>query len=105
MTLQYNRIAFRKALEKSLESLGESSKKSLLLYLEKDFHISLTQGTAPRMEDLEAALKSILGRGAYIITDEIHKNLELQDTHTPKRGSSQANRTKDPRSRISKISN
>ena len=85
MAVQYNRNAFRRALEKSLESLGESSKKSLLLYLEKDFRISLTQGTVPRMEDLEAALKSILGRGAYIITDEIHKNLELQDTRTPKK--------------------
>ena len=85
MAVQYNRIAFRRALEKSLESLGESSKKSLLLYLEKDFHISLAPGTMPRMDELEAALKSILGRGAYIITDEIHKNLELQDTRTPKK--------------------
>jgi hypothetical protein len=79
MTDQYNRIAFKKALEKSLEFLGEPSKKSLLLYLEKDFNISFAQNATPRIEDLEAALKSILGRSAYIITDEIYKNLGVSD--------------------------
>jgi hypothetical protein len=85
MTEQYNRNAFRKALEKSLEPLGEASKKSLLLYLEKDFRISFAHDAKPRMEDLEAALKSILGRGAYIITDEIHKSLGIQETRTPRK--------------------
>ena len=85
MTTQLSRIAFRKALEKSLDLLGEPSKKSLLLYLERDFGISLSHHSAADAQPVEAALKSIFGQGAYIITDEINKNLKTQSARARKR--------------------
>ena len=75
MADQYSRTTIRKALEKSLEPLGEPSKKSLLLYLEKEYHLALADEPAS-LEVIESALKSILGRGAFIVTDELHKILE-----------------------------
>lgn len=75
MPEQKSRAQLRKAFEKSLDLLGEQSKKSLLFYLEKEFNISFEQ-ESPRIEDIESALRSILGRGATIITNEFRKNLK-----------------------------
>ncbi|MGI0025790.1 MAG: hypothetical protein ACREA4_11700 [Nitrososphaera sp.] len=66
----------RKALEKSLDLLGEPSKKSLLSHLSRDFDISFEVEDCSRIRDVENALESVLGAGAHIISAEMHKNLE-----------------------------
>ena len=73
-----SRAQLKKAFDKSLDLLDEPSKRTLMFYLEREFGISFSDQESPRIEDLEAALRSILGRGAYIITDEFHKNLGRQ---------------------------
>jgi hypothetical protein len=73
--VQQGHAHLKKAFEKSLDVLGERSKKSLLVYLEKDLGITFREQDSPSMEELESALRSIFGQGAYIITNEFHKNL------------------------------
>lgn len=85
MTGQYTRIALKRALDKSLEVLGEPSKKSLMVFLEREFSISFGHNTTPTIEELELALKSVLGTGAYIITEEFRKNLDIQAKSSRKR--------------------
>ena len=80
MPEQKSRSQVKKAFERSLDLLDEKSKRSLLFYLEKEFQISFERGS-PRIEEIETALTSILGRGAYIITEEFRKNLT---SHTAK---------------------
>ncbi|HJS82719.1 MAG TPA: hypothetical protein VJ742_07765 [Nitrososphaera sp.] len=65
----------KEAFDKSLDLLGERSKRSLLAYLEKELGITFREQDPPSMEELESALRSILGQGAHIITNEFHKNL------------------------------
>ena len=79
------RMQLKKAVEKSLDLLGEPSKKSLLLYLEKEFRISFTEQNSPRLEEIESALKFILGQGATLITDELRKNLARPERTTSKK--------------------
>lgn len=75
---QNSQIVFKRALEKSLDLLGEPSKRSLLVYLEQDYDISFKKNECPRLKDLESALNSILGRGSYLITEELRRNIETQ---------------------------
>jgi hypothetical protein len=79
LTEQKSRAQLKKALDKSLELLDEPSKRTLLFYLHREYGISFGEDENPRIEEIEAALRSILGRGAYIITEEFHKNLERQN--------------------------
>jgi len=72
---QQGHAYLKKAFEKSLDVLGERSKRSLLVYLEKDLGITFREQDSPSIEELESALRSILGQGAYFITNEFHKNL------------------------------
>lgn len=74
MKEQQRHTHLKKAFEKSLDVLGERSKKSLLVYLEKD-GIKFSEQDSPSIEELESALRLIFGQGAYIITNEFHKNL------------------------------
>lgn len=75
----------KKAFDKSLDLLGERSKKSLLVYLEKELGITFRDQDPPSPEELESALRSILGQGAYIITNEFHRNLANQARSSGKR--------------------
>ena len=72
---QKNRSQLKKAFDKSLDLLGNQSKRTLLLFLEKEYKISFTVSRAPKVEEIESALKSILGQGANLITDELRRNL------------------------------
>ena len=73
-----SRAQLKKAFDKSLDLLDEPSKRTLLFYLDREFGISFSGSESPRIEEIETALQSILGRGAYIITEEFHKHLERQ---------------------------
>lgn len=75
MKEQHRHAHLKKAFEKSLDVLGERSKKSLLVYLERDLGITFREKDSPSVEELESAMRSIFGQGAYIITNEFHKNL------------------------------
>jgi len=66
----------RKALEKSLDLLGDQSKKSLLSYFSRELDISFRNGDCPEVRDIENALESVLGTGACIVLVEMQKNLE-----------------------------
>ncbi len=66
----------QKAFEKSLDLLGDRSKKSLLSYFFREFDISFNNGDCPRVHDIEIALESVLGTGADIVLAEMQKNLE-----------------------------
>ncbi len=85
MTEQKSRAQLKKAFDKSLELLDEPSKRTLLFYLNREYGISFAEHESPRIEEIEAALQSILGRGAYIITEEFHKNLERQNARSSTR--------------------
>ena len=78
MKEQQRHAHLKKAFEKSLDVLGERSRKSLLVYIEKDLGITFREQDSPSIEELESALRSILGQGSYIITNEFHKNLVRQ---------------------------
>lgn len=60
------------AFERSLDILGEPSKKALLFYLTHTFKVPVKDCS---VEEIEGALKKILGEGASIvvasITDEL----------------------------------
>ena len=72
---QKNRSQLKKAFDKSLDLLGEPSKRSLLLFLEREYKISFNESRAPRIDEIETALKSVLGQGANLITNELRRNL------------------------------
>lgn len=70
------RANLKNAFEKSLDLLGEPSKKSLLLYLEREFNISFSDQNSPKIEEIESALRQVFGQGSTIITDQFRRNLE-----------------------------
>ena len=71
-----SRATLKRALEKSLDLLGEPSKRSLLNYLEKEFKIAFTDRNSPKVEEIESALRQVFGQGSVIITDQLRRNLE-----------------------------
>lgn len=68
-------MQLKRAFEKSLDLIGEPSKKSLLLYLEREHNITFAESNSPKLEEIEYALRSVLGQGATIMTNELRKNL------------------------------
>lgn len=62
-----------RALERSLDMLGEPSKKALLFHLTHTFKISLDDIS---MEELESALKEILGESSSLVIASINSELE-----------------------------
>jgi hypothetical protein len=79
------RVQLRRALEKSLDVVGEGAKTSLMNFLEKEYGISFAENSLPRLEDIESALRSVLGQGAGIITGELRKNLGRPERTTGRR--------------------
>ena len=69
-----NRVDMAKALEKSLDMLGESSKKALLFHLKHTFNIPLDTKNCS-LEEIEGALRQILGEGASIVVSSINNHL------------------------------
>jgi hypothetical protein len=63
------------SLERALSSLGESSKQVLMFYMTDQCGISFDRRECSIVE-IEAALKSVLGSGAAIITESMYKDLQ-----------------------------
>lgn len=67
-----------KALDRSLDILGEPSKKALLFHLTHTYKIPLEAKDCCPLDKIEGALRQILGEGASLVVASI--NNELQET-------------------------
>jgi hypothetical protein len=65
----------RRALEQSLDILGESSKKALLRSLLREFNISLEDENCSSAQEIQKALEAIFGAGASVLMAEFYRNL------------------------------
>ncbi|MEW6604362.1 MAG: hypothetical protein AB1351_06690 [Thermoproteota archaeon] len=63
-----------RAIDRSLDMLGEDSKKALLYHLTHTFKIPLEGNCS--LEQIENALKQILGEGAAIVVASINNELK-----------------------------
>lgn len=63
-----------KALDKSLDMLGEPSKKALLFHLTHTYKIPL-DGQDSSLEKIENVLKQILGEGASLVVTSMNNEL------------------------------
>jgi hypothetical protein len=72
-----SRVNMAKALEKSLNMLGEPSKKTLLFHLTHTFKIPIERKNCS-IEEIEGALKQILGEGASLVVALINKELRQE---------------------------
>jgi hypothetical protein len=62
------------SVDEALLSLGEKARKSIYVYLEKNYH--LTQGKIPQnLDTFQQALERVFGIGAELIEILIMKNL------------------------------
>jgi hypothetical protein len=66
-----------KALERSLDLLGEPSKKALLFHLTHTFKIPIDRKSCS-LEEIEDALRQILGEGASLVVASINNELEQE---------------------------
>jgi len=71
----YNYHQIMLSLERALDVMGESSKKTLMFHIAKHYGISF-EGKGCSIGEIEAALKGILGSGAAIITDRMYRELQ-----------------------------
>lgn len=72
-----NQMSMARALEKSLDMLGEPSKKALLFHLTHTFKVPIEQKNCS-IEEIEGALKQILGEGASLVVASINNELEQE---------------------------
>lgn len=72
-----NQVNMARALEKSLDMLGEPSKKALLFHLTHTFKVAIEQKNCS-IEEIEGALKQILGEGASLVVASINNELEQE---------------------------
>lgn len=63
-----------KAVYRSLDMLGEDSKKALIFHLKHTFKIPLDGKCS--MTEVESALKQILGEGASLVIASINNELK-----------------------------
>ena len=63
------------AVDRSLDMLGEESKKALLFHLTHTFKIPLNGGKCS-IDDIEGALRQILGEGASLVVASINNELK-----------------------------
>ena len=66
--------AIMAALEKSLESFGEHSKRVLLFHMAERFGIG--EGCAVTFEQVQRAIEELLGSAAPLIIEPVRKELE-----------------------------
>jgi hypothetical protein len=64
------------SLENALAVLGEASKQTMIYYMTKYYGISFGGNKASSLEEIEAALRGILGSGAVIITEKLYSELQ-----------------------------
>ena len=77
----------RRALEQSLDILGEPSKKALLRSLFCEFNILLEDENCSSVQEIQAALEAIFGAGASVIMAEFRRNLDAGKSRRQVRGS------------------
>jgi hypothetical protein len=65
-----------KAVDKSLDILGPSSKNALLFHLMHTYSISLDEGNCSQLEEIQDALKQVLGKGAALVISWINNELK-----------------------------
>lgn len=63
-----------KALERSLDILGEPSKKALLFHLTHTLKVPIEQKNCS-VQEIENALKQILGEGASLVVASLNSEL------------------------------
>ena len=64
------------SLENALAVLGEPSKQTMIYYMTKYYGISFGGNRTSSLEEIEAALRGILGSGAVIITEKLYSELQ-----------------------------
>ena len=64
------------SLEYALSVLGESSKQAMIYYMTKYYGISFGGSNTSSLQEIEAALRGILGSGADIITERLRSELQ-----------------------------
>jgi len=72
-----NRVNMASALERGLDVLGEPSKKALLFHLTHTLKIPI-DGKNCSLEEIEGALKKILGEGASIVVASINNEIKQE---------------------------
>jgi hypothetical protein len=72
-----NNVDVAKALDRSLDMLGEPSKKALLFHLTHTFKIPIDRKSCS-LEEIERALKQVLGEGAMLVIASINSELEQE---------------------------
>ena len=72
-----NRVNMARALERSLDMLGEPSKKALLFHLTHTFKIPIERKNCS-IEEIESALKQILGEGSSLVVASINNELKQE---------------------------
>ena len=65
-----------KAVDRSLDILGQNSKDALLFHLKHAYNISLDGGSCSSLEEIQRALKEVLGRGAALMISWINSELK-----------------------------
>lgn len=63
-----------KAVDRSLDMLGEDSKKALMFHLTHTFKIPLNGKCS--IDEIESALRQILGEGASLVVASINNELK-----------------------------
>ena len=66
-------------LDMAMEFLGQTTRDKLLFILTDKFHISLAGEKCSTLEDIEAALRELVGEGASIIMAKLNKQSEHED--------------------------
>jgi hypothetical protein len=69
-----NQVSMAKALERSLDMLGEPSKKALLFHLTHTLKVPIDKKDCS-IEEIEGALKQILGEGASLVVASLNSEL------------------------------
>lgn len=71
-----NCVEVRKALEESLDFLGEHSKKVVLYHLVTRHGISLDDHDCSSLQEIDGALHALLGEGATVVMWNMNRKLE-----------------------------
>ncbi|HUG96691.1 MAG TPA: hypothetical protein VMJ94_04060 [Nitrososphaera sp.] len=64
-----------KAFDRSLDMLGKPSKKALLFHLTHTYNVPIRDCS---LDEIEGALKKILGEGASLVVASINSELEQE---------------------------
>ncbi|MGH9991469.1 MAG: hypothetical protein ACREBU_03590 [Nitrososphaera sp.] len=75
--IDYDRTS--EVLREALRVLGESSRPILMEYVMKRYGVSIDRAEQCSDKEIEMILRSILGRGAEIITDRMQRQEEFPE--------------------------